>query len=155
MLFLNNFAEPLCKQVHDTLVSLYKCLLIKKKVPLPQIVGVEDEAQMKIIRKHIVLTTCAMFYNHERAVIDFFQSYHPHFEYFLLMVHELLPTDITRYGLNGHFSTYEAKLLVCGLSKAIFRKDWELLPFGTEEAYQAELRDSAIRISNTLYWLKL
>ena len=94
--------------------------------------GVEDEAQMSIIRKHIVLTTCAMFYNHEQAVIDFFQSYHPNFEYFLIMVHDLLPTDITSYGRNGHFSTYEVKLLVCGLSKALFRKDWTVLPFNSE-----------------------
>ena len=96
-----------------------------------------------------------MFYNHEQAVIDFFQSYHPNFEYFLIMVHDLLPTDITNYGRNGHFSTYEVKLLVCGLSKALFRKDWVILPFKTEEEYESELRDSAIRISNTLYWLKL
>ena len=71
------------------------------------------------------------------------------------MVHDLLPTDITSYGINGHFSTYEVKLLVCGLSKALFRKDWVVLPFATEKEYESELRDSAIRISNTLYWLKL
>ena len=65
MLFLNSFAEPLCKQVHDTLVSIYRCLLIKKKALLPIVIGVEDEAQACIIRKHIVLATCAMFYNHE------------------------------------------------------------------------------------------
>ena len=66
-----------------------------------------------------------------------------------------MPLDIASYGLNGHFSPYEVKLLVCGLSKAVFRKSWEVLPFSSEEAYQQEMSDMAVRIGNTLYWLKL
>ena len=71
------------------------------------------------------------------------------------MIHKLLPLGLAEYGQNGHLSTYEVKLLVCGLSKAFFRAKWDDLPFQNSEDFDAELRGMATRISNCLYWLKL
>lgn len=31
MLFLNNFCETLCQQVNETLICLYKCIIVPKK----------------------------------------------------------------------------------------------------------------------------
>ena len=71
------------------------------------------------------------------------------------MVHTLLPLALGEHGQNGLLSTYEVKLLVCGLSKAFFRASWNDLPFQSTEDYEAELRGMATRIGNCLYWLKL
>ena len=75
MLFLNNFIEPLCQQVNETLVCLYKSVI---KPPRGQgdiaITGVDQEKEedVALVKKHLVLATCAMFYNHCQAAVEFF-----------------------------------------------------------------------------------
>lgn len=71
------------------------------------------------------------------------------------MVHSLLPLRLAEYGQNVHLSTYEVKVIVCGLSKAFLRAGWSDLPFRSEEEFQEEMKGVATRISNCLYWLKL
>ena len=78
-----------------------------------------------------------------------------HFNAFLQMVHGILPLELADYGHKVHLSTYEVKLLVCGLSKAFFRVGWTDLPFKSEDEFENELRSMATRISSCLYWLKL
>ena len=136
MLFLNNFCEPLCQQGNETLICLYKCVIMPKKGDL-MLIGVkpENEERMALIQKHIVLATCAMFYNHGQVAVKFFQEHSTHFNAFLRMIRKLLPLGLAEYGQSGHLSTYEVKLLVCGLSKAFFRANWDDLPFQNAEDF--------------------
>ena len=156
MLYLNNFSEPLCQQVNETLVCLYKCVQCPSHGDITiHGVSIDNEEMNTLIKKHLALTTCAMFYNHGQVAVEFFKEHTDAFKSFLQMVHSLLPLGLTEYGTRGHFSTYEVKLLVCGLSKAFFRQNWNDLPFKNDAEYQHEMTGMATRISNCLYWLKL
>lgn len=74
MLYLNNFCEPLCQQVNETLICLYKSVVRNEGSITISGVSPENEEATALVKKHIVLTTCVMFYNHGQVAIEFFQG---------------------------------------------------------------------------------
>ena len=73
MLFLNNFCELLCQQVNETLICLFKCIVVPQKGDII-VAGIspENKEMMALVKKHIVLAISAMFYNHGQVVVEFF-----------------------------------------------------------------------------------
>lgn len=131
LLFLNNFCEPVCKRAKQVLKVVLDhfrldvdTLFVGQKVE-GRSFPLEDhgDGQLELIRHHITLLACAMLYNFGQMVIELFNEEPKHFATFCYLVERALPTSLNALEPDGsvpNLSTYEVKLLVCGLSRAFF-----------------------------------
>ena len=79
----------------------------------------------ELVQHHVTLLTCAMTYNFGQIVNELFNEEPKQFATFCFLVERDLPSSLNALEADGTvpgLSTYEAKLLVCGLSRAFFGK---------------------------------
>ena len=133
LLFLNNFCEPVCKRAKQVLkVVLDHFRLDVDVLNVGQKVEGENfplldrgDGKIELIKHHVTLLACGMFYNFGQMIQELFNEEQKHFATFCYLVERVLPSSLNALEPDGtvpYLSTYEVKLLVCGLSRAFFGK---------------------------------
>ena len=106
------------------------------------------DGRVELIKHHVTLLACAMFYNFGQMVMELFNEEQKHFSTFCFLVERVLPSSLNALESDGsvpYLSTYEVKLLVCGLSRAFFgRQNSVSIPVDsyTRSGAESTIKDS-------------
>ena len=139
LLFLNNFSEPLCKKAKQVLKTIFdKLTLVKGELIVGE--SIPDEATGEVttyplfetkegitkqIKLNVILVSCAMLYNFCQLTVELFSEQQSSFETLCHLVKTMIPSDLSALAEGDripNLSSYETKLLVCGLSRVFFGK---------------------------------
>ena len=156
LLFLNNFCEPVCKRAKQVLKVVLDhfrldvdVLNVGQKVEGQSFPLVDrGDGRVELIKHHVTLLACAMFYNFGQMVMELFNEEQKHFSTFCFLVERVLPSSLNALESDGsvpYLSTYEVKLLVCGLSRAFFgRQNSVSIPVDsyTRSGAESTIKDS-------------
>lgn len=131
LLFLNNFCEPLCKKSKQILSTIFDMLrfdgtsiMVGDRIDGEsyELLNKNDGLTEQILL-NVTLLVSAISYNFNQMLVEQFNEQPKHFATFCHLIEQAMPSSLNALESDGTVpcrSSYETKLLVCGLARVFY-----------------------------------